>query len=75
MEKSFEYIYIYIYIYRNNIYIYRREGTFVNGRRTAYHVLNLVLDLSQNLIKFLVFLYNSSLYLSVFVLEPLLMYS
>ena len=73
MEKSFEYIYIYIYI--GTIYIYRREGAVVNGRSTAYHVLNLVLDLSQNLIKFLVFLYNSSLYLSVFVLEPLWMYS
>ena len=49
-------------------------GTVVNGRSTAYHGLNLVLDLNQKVLKFLVFLFNSSLYLSVIVLEPLLMY-
>ena len=46
-----------------------------NRRSTACHGLNLVLDLNQKLLKFLVFLSNSYLYLSVFVLEPLLMYS
>ena len=63
------------YNLRHNLTHMQREGTVVNGRSTAYRVLNLVLDLNQNLIKFLVFLYNSSLYLSVFVLEPLLIYS
>ena len=53
----------------------QREGTEVNGRITAYHGLDLVLDLNQKVLKFLVFLSNSSLCLSVFVLEPLLMYS
>ena len=51
------------------------EGTVVNGRSTACHGLNLVLDLNQKVLSFLVLLSNSSLYLSVFVLEPLLMYS
>ena len=51
------------------------EGTVVNGRSTAYHGLNLVLDLNQKVLKFFVFLSNSSLYLSAFVLELLLMYS
>ena len=36
--------------------------------------LRLVLDLTQEILKFLVFLSNSSLYLSVFVLKPLLIY-
>ena len=49
MEKSFEYIYIYIYI--GTIDIYRREGTVVNGRSTAYHVLNLVLEFKPKLNK------------------------
>ena len=53
----------------------QREGTVVNGRSTVCHGLNLVLDLNQKVLKFLVFLSNSSLYLLVFVLEPLLMYS
>ena len=63
----------------SNIYIIHLihvqiEGTRVNGRNIAYHGLNLVLDLNQRVFKFLVFLSNSSLYLSVFILEPLLMY-
>ena len=46
----------------------------MDGGSTACHELNLVLDLNQKVLKFLVFLSNSSLYLSVFVLELLLMY-
>ena len=46
----------------------------VNGESTAYHVLNLVPDLNQKVLEFLVFLANSSLYLLVFVSELLLMY-
>ena len=54
----------------------QRERTVANGRSTSCHGLNLVLDLNQKVLnKVLVFLSNSSLYLSVFVLEPLLMYS
>ena len=53
----------------------QREGTVVNGRSTACHGLNFVLDVNQKVLKFLVVLSNSSLYISVFVLEPLLMYS
>ena len=55
----------------------QREGTVAYGRSTACHGLSLVLDLTQtqNVLMFLVFLSNSPLYLSVFVLEPLLMYS
>ena len=49
----------------------KREGTVVNRMSTACHEVNLVLDLSQKVLKFLVFLSNSSLYLSVFILEPL----
>ena len=52
----------------------QREGTVVNERSTACYGLNLALHLNQKVFKFLVFLSNSSLYLSVFVLEPLLMY-
>ena len=52
----------------------QKEGTVVNGRSTVCHGVNLVLDLNQKVLKFLVFLSNSSLYLLVFVLEPLLMY-
>ena len=51
------------------------EETVVNGRSTLCYGLNLVLDLTQKLLHFLVFLSNSFLYLSVFVLEPLLVYS
>ena len=47
----------------------------VNGRSTACHGINLVLDVDQKVLKFLAFLCNSSLFLSVFVLEPLLTYS
>ena len=80
-------IYIYIYIdmlhyltWLSDIYVIylihmQREGAVTNGRSTACHGLNLVLDLHQKVLKFLVFLSNSSLYLSVLVLEPLLMYS
>ena len=50
------------------------ERTVENGRSTACHGLNLVLDLNQKLLNFLVFLSSSPLYISVFVLEPLLMY-
>ena len=46
------------------------EETVVNGRSTPCNGLNLILDLTQK-----VFLSNSFLYLSVFVLEPLLVYS
>ena len=49
----------------------QKEATVVNGRSAACHAVNLVLDLNQEVLKFLVFLTNSSLYLSVFVLEPL----
>ena len=49
----------------------QREGTVVNEGYTACHGVNLGLDLRQNVSKFLVFLTNSSLYFSVFVLEPL----
>ena len=51
------------------------EGTVVNRRSTTCHGLNLVLDLNENVLKFLVFLSNNSLCLSVFVLVPLLMHS
>ena len=54
---------------------YQMEGTVVNGKNTACHGLYLVLDISEKVLKFLVFLFNSSLYLSVFVIKPLLMYS
>ena len=53
----------------------QREGTFVNGIRSACHRVNLVLDLNQKVLKILTFLSFRSLYLSGFVLEPLLMYS
>ena len=52
----------------------QKEGTIVNGRSAACHGLDLVLDLNQKVLNFLVFLSNSPLYLSAFVLEPLLMY-
>ena len=53
----------------------RTEGTMVNGEGTAYHSVNLVLDLSLKLLKILALLSNSSLFLSVFVLQHLLMHS
>ena len=53
----------------------QRERTVVNGRSSACQGVNLVLDLNQKLLKFLVFLSNRSLYLSGFVLEFLLIYS
>ena len=52
----------------------QKEGTVVNGRSAAEHGVNLVVDLNQKMLKFLVFISNISLHLSVFVLEPLLMY-
>ena len=52
----------------------QKEGTVVNGRSAACHGINLVLNLNQKVLKFLVFFSDSSLYLSVFVLEPLLMF-
>ena len=52
----------------------QKEGTVVNGRSPACHGINLVLNLNQKVLKFLVFFSDSSLYLSVFVLEPLLMF-
>ena len=52
----------------------QKERREVTGRSAAWHGINLVLDLNQKVLKFLVFLSNSSLYLSVFVLESLLMY-
>ena len=52
----------------------QRKRTVVNERITACHGVNLVLDLKQKMLKFLVLFSNGSLYLSVFVLEPLLMY-
>ena len=45
----------------------------MDGESTVYHGLNLVLDLNQKVLKFLFLLSNSFLYLSVFVLELLLM--
>ena len=53
----------------------RTEGTMVNGESTAYHSVNLVLDLNLKLLKILALLSNSSLFLSVFVLQHLLMHS
>ena len=50
------------------------EGTVVNKRSTVCHGVNLVLDLNQKVLNILAFLSNSFLYLSVFVLEPLLIY-
>ena len=50
------------------------EGTVASEKITAYHGVNLVLDLNQMVLKFLIFLSNGSLYLQVFVLESLLMY-
>ena len=63
-------------------YLMQRVRTVVNERSTACHGIDLVLDLKQTELKFLVFLSNSSLYLSlfsslsisVFILEALLMY-
>ena len=52
----------------------QKEGTVVNERNTACHGVNLVLDLNQKVLKFFVFLSNSYLYFSVFVLELQLMY-
>ena len=52
----------------------QRERTVVNERSTACHGADLVLDLNQKVLKFLVFLSNRSLYFSVFVLEPLSIY-
>ena len=49
-----------------------REGTVASGRSIICYGLSLGLDLNQKGLKFLVFLSNNSLYLSVFVLEPLL---
>ena len=51
-----------------------REGAVMNRKSTACHGLDLVFDLNQKVLKFLVFLFNSSVYLSVFVLEHLLIY-
>ena len=53
----------------------RTEGTMVNGESTTYHSVNLVLDLNLKLLKILALLSNSSLFLSVFVLQHLLMHS
>ena len=50
----------------------QRERAVVNGRSSACQGVNLVLDLNQKLLKFLVFLSNRSLYLSGFVLEFIL---
>ena len=44
------------------------------NRSTVCHGINIVLDLNQRVLKFLVFLSISSLYLPVFVLQPLLVY-
>ena len=59
------------------IYLIRMqmEVTVVNGRSTACSGLTLVLDLNQNVLRVLVFIPNSFLYLSVFVLKSLFMYS
>ena len=45
----------------------------MNGRSTACHGPNLIRDLNQKVLKFLFFLYSSFFYLSVVVLEPLLL--
>ena len=57
----------------NTIYLIdiEREGTVVNEGSTACHEVSLVRDLNQKVLKFLVFLFNSSLYSPAFVLEPL----
>ena len=82
------YIYIlYVYIFLESMLHYltspsdviylihmQKEGTVVNERNTACHGVNLVLDLNQKVLKFFVFLSNSYLYFSVFVLELQLMY-
>ena len=52
----------------------QKEGAVVNGRSTGCHGVNLVLDLNQKVLKFLVLLSNNSLYLLVFVLEYMYMY-
>ena len=52
----------------------QREGTVVNRRRTTCYGTDLILDSNQNMLKLLISLFNSSLYVSVLVLEPLLMY-
>ena len=52
----------------------RKKKQVVNGRITACHAVNLVLDLDPKMLKVLVFLSSSFLYLSVFALKPLLMY-
>ena len=39
----------------------QKEGTVVNERSTACHGINLVLDLNRKVLKFFVFLANSSL--------------
>ena len=48
------------------IYVQIAE-TLVNGRSTTCHGFNLVLDLNQMVLKLLVFLSSSSLYLSVYL--------
>ena len=53
--------------------ICREKGKVENGRSAVCHGVNFVLDLNQKVLKFLVFLSSCSLYLLVFVLEPLLM--
>ena len=53
---------------------YAEERTVVNERSPVCHGVKLVFDLNQKVLKFLVFLSNGSQYLSVFVLELLVMY-
>ena len=53
----------------------QREGTVADKKSTACHELNVILDLNQKVLKILAFLSNSSRYLLVFDLEPLLIYS
>ena len=52
----------------------QRERTVVNERSPVCYGVKLVFDLNQKVLKFLVFLSNGSQYLSVFVLELLVMY-
>ena len=46
----------------------------VNGKSTACHELDLVFNLNQKVLKFYIFLSNTSLHLSVSVLEPFFIY-
>ena len=52
----------------------QKEKTMVNGGSTACHGVNLVLELNPKVLKDLAFSFNSSLFVSVFGLQLLLIY-